>query len=240
MAKEEARGPDQQAAPPSRELAEVEGPAGHVEPVPAPPRRRPHDQAYVTIRTNKPEKHIDAPERPSLLSGNAPPVLVKSPPPLSIRLSQSLWVSSFVVGVVLIVYFFVIREDQLQPIMDVVREVDPERSDDAYERAANIIFWSVFGSLIALLLAQITLLISFMNRKPGVRWWQFFTLILQGLLLALASELVGAGDSGELLRQIHVLQLLLVLLALLASNVAGGVAWSARRHDVRRGLVGSG
>ena len=42
----------------------------------------------------------DRPERPSLRSTNLPPVLVKHPPPLSVRLSQLLWAFSFVAGAV--------------------------------------------------------------------------------------------------------------------------------------------
>lgn len=94
--------------------------------------------------------------------------------------------------------------------------------------------------MIGLLLIQITLLVSFTNRKPGVRWWQFITLLGQALLFGLGRELIAAGDHGEHLRQLLAGQLVAVTLALLVSNLRGAVAWSVRRHDVRKGLGWSG
>lgn len=180
------------------------------------------------------EKKQGRPDRPSLRSRNAPPVIVKQPPPLSVRLSQLLWVLSFFAGIAGIVYFFVIREDQLPLIVEAVRGVDTSRADDTYTRAGDIVFWSMFAVMVFVLFWQILLLVSFMGRRSGVRWWQLATLIVQGLFYSLGLEMVAGGENGAVLRQIVYAQVGLVLLGLLMSTFPAAISWTARKHDVRR------
>ncbi|MHA6525276.1 hypothetical protein [Tessaracoccus sp. G1721] len=167
-------------------------------------------------------------------------MLVKHPPPLSVRLSQLLWAFSFVVGAVGIVYFFIVREDQLPLIAASIKAVDGTRSEETYSSAADIVFWSFFGIMVTLVLIQITLLVSFMSRRDGIRWWQLGTLIVQGLVFALMTEMVGGGEHATSLRQVLLGQCGLVLLALVSSVFPGAIKWTARHHDVRRGTVASG
>jgi hypothetical protein len=177
----------------------------------------------------------DAPERPPVGSPLGAPVLVKLTPPFSVRMSQVFWILSFAVGGFTAVYFFVIRQAQLPLIADVVRGVSEGRSDETYETAAEIVFWVVFALLVATLLTQITLLVSFMSRRPKIRWWQLATLVVQVVLLLLSMELVAVGEKGQQLRPLLAAECGLVLLALLWSVLPGAIAWSARQHDVRRG-----
>jgi hypothetical protein len=177
----------------------------------------------------------EAPERPPVASPNAAPVLVKLTPPFSVRASQVLWILSFAVGGFAVVYFFVIRQTQLPLIADVVRGVSGGRAEQTYETAADVVFWIVFSVMVAALLTQITLLVSFMSRRPKMRWWQLATLAVQVLLLLLSMELVAIGERGEPLRLLLAAQCGLVLLALLCSVFPKAIAWSARQHDIRRG-----
>ena len=179
--------------------------------------------------------HRTAPERPPVANPNAAPVLVKLTPPFSVRVSQFLWILSFAVGGFTVVYFFVIRQTQLPLIADVVRGVADSRAEQTYETAAEVVFWIVFGVMVAALLIQITLLVSFMSRRPKVRWWQLGTLVVQVLLLLLATELVAIGERGQPLRLLLAAQCGFVLLALLCSVLPNAIAWSARQHDIRRG-----
>jgi hypothetical protein len=176
-----------------------------------------------------------APERPPVARPSTAPVIVKLTPPFSVRLSQFCWILSFAVGAFAIVYLFVIRETQLPLIADVVRGVADGRSDETYRTAADIIFWSVFGVLVAVILTQITLLVSFMSRRPRVRWWQLGTLLLQTIVVLLSSEVIAVGQRGEPLLPVLAGQCGLVALALLVSVLPRAMAWSARRHDIRRG-----
>lgn len=179
------------------------------------------------------------PERPALENANAAPIVVKQPPPFLVRVSQVLWALSLVAGAVAVVYFFVVREDQLPLIIEAVRSVDDSRPDETYTTAADIIFWAAFWVFILLLFIQVALLVSFMNRRDGARWWQFFTILAQAALFALANEMVAKGDHGVSLRQMFLLQGGLAVLALLVSLLPGPLKWTARKHDIRRGTVGS-
>lgn len=184
----------------------------------------------------------EAPPRPPTASSNAAPVLVRLTPPFSVRMSQFFWILSFAVGTFAVVYLFVIREKQLPLIADVARRVTEGRSDETYTSAADIVFWVVFGVLVGILLTQVTLLVSFMSRRPRIRWWQLATLALQAGLVLLSIEWVALGEQGEPLTPLLAGQAALVLLALLSSVMPKAIAWSARRHDVRRGadVVASG
>lgn len=181
-----------------------------------------------------PPPRREAPERPPTTSPNAAPVLTKLPPPFTVRVSQFLWVMSLLAGGIAVVYLFVIREDQVPLIADVVRTVAEGRSDETYTAAADIIFWSVFGLAVGLLLWQIVLLVSFSNRKPNVRWWQLATVAAQILLFLLSLEIIAVGDNGPLVRQVFLAQWGIALVALLFSTFRGALQWTARRHDIRR------
>lgn len=177
----------------------------------------------------------ELPARPPLANANGAPVLVKATAPFSIRMSQFLWVLSFVIGGFTTVYLFVIRLELLPLIADVAERVTPKRSAQTYDSAADIIFWIVFAVTVGTLLVQITLLVSFMGRRPRVRWWQLLTLCLQAMLVLLSAEWVALGAQGRPLQPLLAAQAALVLLALLSSILPGAVSWSARRFDVRRG-----
>ena len=163
---------------------------------------------------------------------------MKLTPPFSVRMSQLFWILSFAIGGFTAVYFFIIRQEQLPLIADLVREVAEGRSDETYDAAADILFWIVFGVMVGVLLIQITLLVSFMSRRPHVRWWQLATLGVQVILLLLSTEWVAIGERRDSLLFLLAAQAGLVLLALLCSIMPKAIAWSARQHDVRRGHEG--
>jgi hypothetical protein len=190
-----------------------------------------------------PSPRRQAPARPSTSSRNTAPVLVKLPPPFSVRMSQFFWIISFAVGGFTAVYYFVIRQELLPLISDRARAVVDGRSDETYDAASDIVFWSVFAVLVAILLIQITLLVSFMSRRPKMRWWQLATFGVQLLLVMLSTEWVALGERRESLLLLLAAQAGLVLLALLCSIMPKAIAWTARKVDVRggsEGVVGDG
>ncbi len=164
--------------------------------------------------------------------------MVKLTPPFAIRLSQVFWILSFAIGGFTLVFYFVIRQELLPLISEVVEEVTAGRSDETYTTAADIVFWTVFSLMVVVLGSQVTMLVSFMARKPKVRWWQLASFGLQLVLVLLSTEWVALGDRRQSLLLLLAAQAALVLLALLSSVLPGGVAWSARRIDVRRGHDG--
>ena len=208
--------------------------SGGARPAPPPP---PREEGAGSV---PPYGSRQLPPRPALASPNLAPVVVKATPPFSIRLSLFFWVLSFAVGAFTAVYLFVIRQDLLPEITEVAKSVTAGREAATYERAADIVFWVVFGTIVALLFTQITLLVSFMGRRRQVRWWQLLTFALQGLLVLLSPEWVALGAKGEPVQPLLSAQLALVLLALLSGILPGAIAWTARQVDVRRGPQGPG
>ena len=176
-----------------------------------------------------------APERPPLPERGTAPVLVKLPPPFSVRLAQLSWILSFAVGASAVVYMFIIRQAQLPEIEKLVKIVDETRAAGTYGVAADIVFWSVFGGAVAVLFVQIAFLVAFSNRRPNTRWWLFGSLFLQTVVLLFARELVAIGDRGRPVELLLLVQLGFALLGLAFSVLPPALRWTARKHDIRRG-----
>ncbi len=181
-----------------------------------------------------------APARPTLAGKAAAPVLVKLAPPVSVRLAQLGWVLSLVTGAVAVVYLFIIRETQLPEMTEAIKAVDGTRAEETYSTAAEILYWTAFGILAVVLLVQVTCLVSFNNRRPRARWWQFGSVMVLGIALIGIRELVAVGERGLPLTRLLALQVGLALLALAFSVLPPALKWSARRHDVRAVSPGVG
>jgi hypothetical protein len=175
------------------------------------------------------------PPRPPLAGKPAAPVIVKRPPPFSVGVTMVCWVSSLLAGAGAVIYLMVIRTTQLPEITAIIQGVDADRAADTYEVAADIVFWSMFGVLVAALLLQIAFVVAFANRRPNMRWWMFGSLILVALVLLLGRELVTVGERGRPVEVLLLAEVGLLALGLLMSVLPGALRWSARRHDIRRG-----
>ena len=204
--------------------------------VPAPPQQAPgqaqpqKDPAPAVLRV--------PPPRPPVVHPSTAPVIATIPPPLAVRCSQLLWVVGIALGGFIAVYLFVIRETQLPLIADVVRAVTDGRPEETYEAAADIVFWIFFAATVLIVLAQITLLVSFMGRRRRIRWWQFATWLLMVALLLFSRELVAIGERGSVLYPLFAIWCGIVLLALICSILPPAMTWSARQYDLRPGPTG--
>lgn len=188
------------------------------------------DRAAPQLRTTRTQ-----PERPTLTTANHAPVVAQLPPPVSVRISQLLWILALAVGAFAVAYAFIIREDQLEVISDRVRTVNPNRADETVTTTADILYWSLFGALVAVVLLQLVFLVSFMNRRRRARWWLLATLLLLGAIAVVGVEFVGVGTTADPMRMILLLQAGLAVLALLVGLLPPAIRWTARGIDVRRG-----
>lgn len=176
-----------------------------------------------------------APPRPALTGKESAPIIVKRPPPVSVGIAVIILVLSLVAGAVGVVYLFIIRETQLAEIVDAIKAVDSERADETYQLAADIIYWALFGGLAAIMLMQITFIVSFTNRRTRARWMIFASLLVLTALYVPAHEVVAVGERGAPLQQVLLLQLALGALGLAITLLPPALQWTARRHDVRGG-----
>lgn len=172
------------------------------------------------------------PERPALTGREGPPVVAKLPAPFTVRVSQFFWILSLLVGAAAVVYLFIIRKAHLDDIVAIVREVDGTRAEETYTTVADIISWSLFGVLVAILLVQVTAQVSYANRRRGIRWWMLGTLIAQIGVLFAARELVAFGDRGRPIAVMLAVQIGLVALGFLFAMMPPALRWTARGHDV--------
>lgn len=211
------------------------------QPVEAPADDRPVMESAVAKRMTDhetaPSERGSAPPRPSLGDKEGAPVIVKLPPPFFVRLSQIFWFLSLITGGVAIVYLFVIRLQQLPLITERVKAVDGTRADATYASAADIIFWSIFALCVAVVLLQILFQVSFSNRRPHARWWQFGSILFQAGVVLITRQLVALGDGGVVLERLLFIQLGLAALGLLVGLMPQALRWTAREYDVRRGPV---
>lgn len=184
----------------------------------------------------------DQPDRPALTTRNHAPVVAHVPPPLSVRASQLLWILSLAAGGVGVGYAFIVRKDLLDVIGERVLAIDPGRAEETVTLTSDILYWSLFGGLVAVLLVQLVFLVSFANRRPRARWWLFGSMLLHGGLLVVAVEFAALETSAEPLRLILLAQLGLAALGLLVSLIPAALRWTARGVDIRRGpeAVGTG
>jgi hypothetical protein len=173
-----------------------------------------------------------APARPATGSPAGAPVIVKRRPPFTVALSQFFWIVSVLVGAGAVVYLFIIRNAHVDDMVTMVREVDATRADETYRSVADIISWSLFGVLVAILLVQVTALVSYAGRRPGTRWWMLGTLVVQIGVLFAARELVAFGTRGTPIAVLLALQIGFVLAGLLFSVLPPAMRWTARGHDV--------
>ena len=175
------------------------------------------------------------PPRPSLANKTAAPVIVKLPAPFAVRVSQFFWILSLIAGSAAVVYLFVIRETQLPDIVSLIKGVDESRADETYTLAADIVYWTAFGLLVAIVALHIVFQVSFASRRPNVRWWMFGSLVVLAGVYVVARELIAMGDRGLPLERLLQAQLACAIVGLLFSVLPPALRWTARRHDVRPG-----
>ena len=180
------------------------------------------------------------PERPSLETSNHAPVVARVPPPLATRLAEALWISGLAAGALTAAYFFITRDDELSHIRDRVLAVDPDRATETLESTADIIFWSLFGVVLALVLIQLWAAVAFANRRPRARAWLGGTLVALGVVCVIGLEFLRRDDAALPLRVLVLAYVGLLTLALLVSLVPSSRRWTRRRVDVRRGPATTG
>ena len=207
----------------------------HAAASPAEARSRPHRRRTVA-RPASAGADAGGSAAPGDGNSNTAPVLVKLTPPFSVRMSQLFWILSFAVGGVLrsSTCSSSARSSCRSSPMSPGASPRGARARPTRGRRHHLLV--VFGMMVAVLLVQITLLVSFMSRRPHIRWWQLADAGVQVILLLLSAgdgrdRRAGAAAAAIFLRRSSDSS----LLALLASVLPQAIAWSARQHDVRRG-----
>jgi hypothetical protein len=173
------------------------------------------------------------------MSDSTPAPIRKVPPPASAVLAaRSLWVTSIVVGVAAVVFAFLSRGDQLQPLIEVVGDLQPDLAVDDREPIAAAIIIGGLGGLAIVFLAE-ALLVRFMavRARGRARWGLVAMVVLNVLLCAVAASFIAVGQYGVLAASLLAAQLLLACAALVASFLPSATAWFRREDQARRGVL---
>ena len=161
------------------------------------------------------------------------------PPPIvltrTMRVSRALWFLSFVAGVVVLAAAFLNRQLQLGNLRTLVQESAPERAESTVDAVANVLFWGTLGALTAVILFQIILLRTMLNRRGAARLG-LAALILLDLVVAVvaATFLAEPGIEGVVFTSFLIAQVALAVLALAVSFLPGAHRFFRSGRQARR------
>lgn len=199
-------------------------------------------RVYITNMSDEPEtKDVPAepevapPPRPQMSDVTPAPVPPRIVPAGPVKVASSLWIASFVAGLMAILVVFLGRDDQLSRLGALLTDMRPNEDAATIDAVAEIVLW---GSLIALafvIVVEGILLAVMMRRHGAVRWVQLPVILVQCVVSVLADALVVTpGVDGWAVHLLLLLQLVLAGAALVVSTLPGAGRWFRAGRERRR------
>lgn len=186
-------------------------------------------QADNTDRTPTP-----MPPRPRMTDAAPAPVYLPPAPPGTVRASRSLWITSFVAGMVAVVFAFLSRTSQFERLQEMVTELRSDQDSETVDAVGAVVFWGSLGGLVLVLILEVLLLRGMMRGRRGVRGTQLLLLFIHAGVTVLAVSFIAASDgSGIYIQILLLLQLLLAGAAFVVSLFPGSGAWFRSEHQRR-------
>lgn len=181
----------------------------------------------------------------------SPAPVRRGPPPPSgaVKLSRSLWLTSFGTGALAVILVFLSRDSQLEHLNAMVGELDATVETSTSDSLAALVFWSSLGLIVLVVGLEGLLLRIMLHRR---RWARVAMLLFlpAHVAVALVAEafLAGPGIEGAVVgsfamdadgagvRWLLAVQLCLAVLAALTSFGPGAKEWfSSRRAQPSQG-----
>lgn len=173
------------------------------------------------------------PPRPEMSDRTPPPIAKPVVVSGAVKISRYLWIGSFVAGLMVVFFAFLSRNNQTERIQEVIRDLDPDRSEDTLEAAANIVLWGSLGAVIVVLLIELVLMAAMLRPRGWIRFVQLpFLVVHAGVMIIADALIVGEDADGAYLAALLLAQLLLAVAALIASFLPGTRAWFHRNEKV--------
>ncbi|WP_411722233.1 hypothetical protein [Mycetocola sp.] len=148
-----------------------------------------------------------------------------------VKVARFLWLASFVVGLAVLAFAFLSRDDQIKRLSDVIADVDPNRAAETLTSAATIVFWSSFGAIAVVVVLEALLLRAVLRRHRWAQWAQLLVLLAHTGVVLLAGTFLALGDAGVLIAALLIVQLVLGVVALVVSVLPGSGAWFQTQTD---------
>lgn len=173
------------------------------------------------------------PPRPRMALSSAPPIAVATTPPPPARWSRSLWITSFVAGIAVVVMGFLGRDAHFERLTGVIGTMVPEGDAEALEATTAVVF---LGSLImlALVIAMEAVLIAVLfRRRIWARWALAPLVLLHAVVTVITADFVVApGADGVLTIVLLAAQFILASAGLILLFLPATTTWllSERRE----------
>lgn len=184
--------------------------------------------------TSSPPGGQAPPPRPGLSYSAPAPIAVIPPAPGTIRHGRTLWLTSFLAGLAVLVGSFFTRDGHLERLRSVVEQMAPGGDAEAVTTATGIVFWGSIGALLLVTLLEAAMLGVVMGRQGWARWALVPLLIGHGLVMLVATAfLVPDGDGGSYVLLLWGAELLLALIGLVMFFLPASGAWLKSSRPVR-------
>lgn len=160
------------------------------------------------------------------------PVPAPITPSRPMKVVRSLWIGSFVAGLLAIVFAFLAREVQLERLRELITELEPGQDPETLDAVATLVFWGSLGPLALVVIIEAILVRAMMRRHGGARWGLLVTLLFHGAVAVLADAFVVTPEwEGILVRVLLLAQLLLAGAGLIGSAFPAANAWLRAEHE---------
>lgn len=141
-------------------------------------------------------------------------------------MSRSLWLLSYLLGVVAVAFTYLSRNAQLERLRTLSSDVRPGEAAETLDSVAALVFWSMLGALVLVIVVEALLLAVMMRQRGGARWALLVVLVFHGAAWALADAVLIGPDAPEPYLQLLLMaQLVTACVAWVVSLLPGARAW---------------
>ncbi|TRW45089.1 hypothetical protein [Georgenia yuyongxinii] len=146
--------------------------------------------------------------------------------PGALRTSRTLWLLSFVAGLVAVGFSWLNRDAGKQRLLETVTDLAPGRDAATLEALANVVFWGSLAAIALVVLLEALLMRTMMRRRGWPRVAAFFVLVVHATVTVLAEAYLAApGGAGAAVRWPLLIQLGLAVVAWIVSLSPAASRW---------------
>ena len=193
--------------------------------------------SHERIESDEAGQHVPGsaqPPRPQMSDLTPAPIVRSVGPSGAIKVARILWLLSFAVGLLAVVFVFLSGNAQIGRLRDTVKDLKPDQTAETLKAVATVVFWGSLGAVILVIVIETFLLLLMMRGRRGARWALLFLVTMQAATGVLATAfLVSPGGEGNAVFLLLAAALVLASAALVAGAVPGANAWFRAEHKAR-------
>ncbi len=148
-----------------------------------------------------------------------------------VKVSNRLWMLSFLFGVVAIVFTFLSRNTQVEKLTEFITDLDPKQDDATVETVTAVVYWATVAAIALVILIELLLVRGMMNRHGAVRWVLLVMLVFHAAVTLLGDAFIAFGGEGIYISSLLVAQLVLAGAGLVASLFPRASSWFRSKNE---------